>query len=693
MSDEAVQDLARRAGIAVEWHDFAGRPQVVGPDVLRRILAALGLPCETRGDLAASRRELTRNTNLQALPPLVTATAGRPTRLDSGASEPYRARLELEAGGRRDISVLPVRGRLRVPAISEPGYHRLLIEDRDIVLAVAPGRCRTIDDAVPDARLWGLAAQVYSLRQAGDAGIGDAAGIAALAEAAGRGGADALALSPLHALFTADPTRFGPYSPSTRLFLNPLHAAPGLVFGEQHVAQAIAEAGLGDVFARLEALKLIDWPEAAAAKLSLLRVLFEDFTAEPEANGALATDFALFRADGGNLLAQHAAFEALHAEQLGGGTGDWRRWPADLRDPTSATVAVFAASRRDEVLFHIFLQWLADRSLAAAQQRARASGMRVGLISDLAVGMDPTGSHAWSRQGDILGGLTIGAPPDLYNTRGQDWSLTGFSPRALNAGGFAPFLATVRAALRHTGGLRIDHAMGLARLWLIPQGASPADGAYLAYPVADLLRLLALESHRHHAIVVGEDLGTLPYGFHETLETAGVHGMRVMWFEREGQAFAAPDRWDHAAIAMTSTHDLPTVAGWWHGTDIATRAACDRLGNGVSEADAVGERNTDRAALWEAFVRAGVAAGEPPPLVDTRPAVDAAIAFVARTSAPLCLLPVEDVVGLEEQPNLPGTMDEHPNWRRRVPGAAGSILDTPDVAARVANLAAKRPRL
>ena len=153
--------------------------------------------------------------------------------------------------------------------------------------------------------------------------------------------------------------------------------------------------------------------------------------------------------------------------------------------------------------------------------------------------MDPTGSHAWSRQGDILGGLSIGAPPDLFNPRGQDWSLTGFSPRALIAGGFAPFLATVRAALRHTGGLRIDHAMGLARLWLIPEGASPADGAYLAYPLTDLLRLLALESQRHQAIVIGEDLGTLPDGFHETLETAGVHGMRVLWFEREGQAFAA----------------------------------------------------------------------------------------------------------------------------------------------------------
>jgi 4-alpha-glucanotransferase len=692
MNDAAVLDLARRAGIEVEWNNFAGHARVIAPDVLRRILAALGLPCASRGDILASRRQLMRNASLQALPPLITATAGRPTRLDAGGSEPRRARIEFETGGGRDISLLSVRGRLRVPAISETGYHRLLIDDRDIVLAVAPRRCHMIDDAVPDPRLWGLAAQVYALRQSGDAGIGDAAGIATLAESAGRRGADALALSPLHALFTAQPARFGPYSPSSRLFLNPLHAAPSLVLGAQSVANALSDAGLGETFARLESMKLIDWPEAAAAKLALLRALFDSFMADYGSNGALAADFAGFRADGGDLLAQHAVFETLHAEQSISGSGDWRYWPADLRDPTSATVAVFAVSRRNEVLFHTFLQWLADRSLATAQLRARESGMRIGLISDLAVGMDPSGSHAWSRQNDVLGGLSIGAPPDLFNPGGQDWGLTGFSPRALTATGFAPFLATLRAALRHTGGVRIDHAMGLARLWLVPQGASPADGAYLAYPVTDFLRLLALESERHQAIIVGEDLGTVPDGFRTTLETAGVHGMRVLWFERDGAGFAAPDRWDHGAVAMTSTHDLPTVAGWWHGADIAAHAAAGRLGNSARKDDVAAERATERTALWQAFVRDCAVVGEPPPPQDTPPVVDAALAFVCRTNTPLCLLPIEDVLGREEQPNLPGTVDEHPNWRRRLSGDVGSILDTPDAAARVSRLAAKRPR-
>ena len=327
---------------------------------------------------------------------------------------------------------MPARGRLRVPAISETGYHRLIIDGREIVLAIAPAQCRTIEDVVPDARLWGPAAQVYGLRTPGDGGIGDMAGVAQLAASAARHGADVLGLSPLHALFTADPGRFGPYAPSSRLFLNPLHAAPALVFGEERLRHAIADAGQQTAYQRLESLNLIDWPAAAKAKLRVLRALFDGFVAGDSADTALAGDFARFRAEGGALLEEHARFEALHADQMP--EHDWRRWPVDLRHPAGAAVEAFAGAHRREVLFHAFLQWVADRSLAAAQARARDAGMRIGLIVDLAVGMDPTGSHAWGRQNDILLGLSIGAPPDLFNPRGQDWGLTGFSPA--RAGGW-----------------------------------------------------------------------------------------------------------------------------------------------------------------------------------------------------------------------------------------------------------------
>jgi 4-alpha-glucanotransferase len=679
MTDEILRDLARRAGVAVDWQDFAGRAHVVTPPVLRRVLAALGLPADTSRELSSSRRVLTKRSNLADLPPLVTAVAGRPTRLDVGGNEPQPAELVLERGDSRRISLLPARGRLRIPAIAEIGYHRLRVEDREVVLAVSPARCRSIEDVVPDARLWGLAAQLYGLSHPGDIGIGDLAGAADLARAAGAKGADAISLSPMHALYAADPARFGPYAPSTRLFLNPLHAAPELIFGQGVAPESAVSNGL------------IDWPTASVAKYATLRRLFESFLDSTDWDGPLGADFARFRADQGALLYEHACFEALQAARMP--QREWRDWPTDLHDPRGVAVAFFAASQPDEILYHQFLQWISDRSVAAAQNAARQAGMRIGLIGDLAVGMDPAGSHAWSRQSDTLLGLTIGAPPDLLNPRGQDWGLTSFSPRAMEENGFAPFLATLRAAMRHVGGIRVDHAMGLARLWLIPDGASPAEGAYLNFPVGDLLRLLALESVRHNVVVIGEDLGTVPVGFHDMLEQSGIHGMRVLWFERDAQTgFVPPRGWGSTDVAMTSTHDLPTVAGWWKGSDIDLRFEHGRLGEGVDPDTVRKEREQDRPRLWSAFVQEHVGEGPIPAPEETERVVDAAVRFIAKTEVPLSLIPLEDLLGQVEQPNLPGTLGEHPNWRRRMPVRADLVLQDEAVARRIDFVAAERPR-
>lgn len=688
MSDEILRDLARRAGIAVEWQDFSGKPHVVAPPVLRSVLGALGLPADSGRELSASRRVLTRRSSLAELPPLITAVAGRPTRLEVSGNEPLRATLLMERGDSRQISLLPARGRLRIPPVTEAGYHRLLLEDREIVLAVAPARCRSIQDVVPDARLWGVAAQLYGLNHPGDVGIGDLAGAADLARSAGAKGADALALSPMHALYAADLGQFAPYAPSSRLFLNPLHAAPELLFGQATYATALAEVTGGEPSS---SNGLIDWPAAASVKYAVLRHLYAGFFDSSDWNGALGADFARFRAELGPLLHEHACFEALHAARMP--QRQWRSWPVDLRDPRGPAVSVFADAHADEIMFHQFLQWVADRSLAAAQEAARDAGMRIGLIGDMAVGMDPGGSHAWSRQSDILLGLTIGAPPDLLNPGGQNWGLTSFSPRAMETTGYSPFLATLRAAMRHAGGIRVDHAMGLARLWLIPEGASAAEGVYLTYPVVDLLRLLALESVRHNVVVIGEDLGTVPEGFHEALEQGGVHGMRVLWFERDQKAdFLAPRQWGSTAVAMTSTHDLPTIAGWWTGADIDIRHEHGRLGEDVNPDAVRAERAQDRPKLWDAFEREHLTQGPIPTADETAKVVDAAVRFIAKTEVPLSLIPLEDLLGQIEQPNLPGTIDEHPNWRRRLPDAAAAILDRADVARRIESIATERPR-
>ena len=348
-------------------------------------------------------------------------------------------------------------------------------------------------------------------------------------------------------------------------------------------------------------------------------------------------------------------------------------------------VAAFAAASPQEVLYHQFLQWLATVSFTRAQASARDAGMTIGVIADLAIGMDPAGSHAWTRPGDLLTGLSVGAPPDIYMPTGQDWGLVAISPMALVDSGFEPFIATVRAALRHAGGLRIDHAMGLMHLWLVPHGASAAEGAYLNYPLDDMLRLLALESHRHHAVVVGEDLGTVPPEFRARLRQAGVAGMDVLWFQREGDRFQRPALWRPDAMAMTTTHDLPTVAGWWSGSDIAER---ERLGIvGGEQADA---RAASRTTLWRAFVEEGLAPTQQAPVEDAGAAVDGALAFVARSPSPLMIVPVEDLLARTAQPNLPGTVDEHPNWRRRLPVPAAELLDDPAVAARVAHIRKER---
>ncbi|GLK81501.1 4-alpha-glucanotransferase [Methylopila turkensis] len=690
--DEAVLSLARRAGFSVDWIDQTGRSQTVTPDRLRRLLEAMGLPCETGAEAADSIHRLEAID--AARPALVTARVGEPFALKAavGAS----ARFVREDGATFDVTLGEGSdGLALMRPVMEPGYHRLLVGDEETILAVAPQSGLSIVAAGGGRRMWGLAAQVYGLTRSGDGGIGDLGGVAALAEVAARAGADALALSPLHAGFTADPHHFGPYSPSSRLFLNPLNGDPDFLFGEERVAAASDVAGVSGVRARHERAALIDWPDAARAKLATLRALydsFRDFELAEASPGRLAADFAAFRAEGGALLEEHARFETLHGARFAADAGQWswRRWPEALRNPASGDVAAFAAEHADTVTFHVFLQWIADRSFAAAQKVARQAGMAIGLISDLAVGMDAGGSHAWGRQDDVLVGLSVGAPPDLFNADGQAWGLATFSPIALKKSGFAPFLATLRACMKNAGGVRIDHAMGLTRLWMVPENEGAENGAYLAYPADDMLRLVALESHRNRAVVVGEDLGTVPDGFRERLAATGIAGMRVLQFERDAARFYPPDYYPDDALAMTTTHDLPTTAGWWRGADIDLRAGIAGDQFGETAANDRATRAEDRSKLWAAFVAARVAEGAPPPQEEPDAAVDAAVSFLALTPSKLALVPLEDALGQTEQPNLPGTLDEHPNWRRRLPAPAPELLAVQAAKDRLASLNRRR---
>lgn len=685
---DALEKLAKAAGLAIDWTDANGSPQRVTPEVLRNVLGALGYPADDDQQIDASQQALAKAHDSQRLPPLLTADYAQPISLGRWFAPHSRCQVQQDDGARLELK-LDIEARL--PGLLPVGYHQLSIDGRELTVAVAPQYCYSAQEAADSAspRLWGLGVQLYSLRRDGDGGFGDTQALEQFARAAGERGADAVAISPMHAMFASDPHRYSPYSPSSRLFFNGLYASPGLILGENALASALSRSDLGAQFKALEQLELVDWPAASQAKLKLFRVLYQDFR-----HGAhpLCEDFASFRHSSGEALENHCRFEALQAECVRTGQPqDWREWPEHWRDPAHPEVARFAEEHADEVGFHAFCQWLIARGLKRAQDAARASGMGVGLIADLAVGADGAGSQAWSRQDELLASLTVGAPPDILNRSGQSWGISAFSPEGLQRHGYRAFIEMLRANLAHAGGLRIDHVLGLNRLWVIPQGESPKNGAYLHFPLDDLLRLLALESHRHRAIILGEDLGTVPAGLQDKLAARRILGMRVLLFEQHHTGhFKRLNEWPDNALATSSTHDLAPLKGWWQANDIDWSHRLELIDEQVENnwrEDRRKEKDGLRQVLDQdapAFREEHAGAGEADQLID------ASVRFLGHTRAPLVLLPIEDALGLVEAPNLPGTVDSHPNWRRRMPAPSKTLLDTPDTARRLELLAAAR---
>lgn len=532
MSDARLAELAAAVGLQLDWQDANGRPQRVDPEVQRGLLEALGYPAQSPQQIEQSLAALARLREDSANLGLLVGECGQPLEQALGpAGTP--GELVYEDGTRIALR-LDAEGRL--PAQARSGYAQLSLEQREWAVAMAPPSCPSLASLAPGrSRRWGLAAQVYALRRPGDGGLGDSAALEDLLRSAARHGADALAISPLHALAEANGHAYSPYSPSSRLFFNVLHAAPATILGAAAVEQAIRRAGLAAEMARLESLELIDWTAAADLRMRLLRQLHRDFT---ERASPLRHDLAEFRREAGEALLHHCRFETLQAH-LGAGP-DWRRWPEPLRRPGEPAVAAFCADHAEEVDFRAFGQWLTQRCLQHAQRQAREAGMAIGLVADLAVGADGGGSQAWSRQEELLAEVSVGAPPDILNQSGQDWGVSAFNPEGLRRHGYRAFREMLRANLAWPGGLRIDHVMGLQRLWLIPRGQPPHAGAYLRYPQRELLRLLALEASRASALVIGEDLGTVPEGLREELARRQVLGTRVLLFERRGERFVPP---------------------------------------------------------------------------------------------------------------------------------------------------------
>jgi 4-alpha-glucanotransferase len=494
-------------------------------------------------------------------------------------------------------------------------------------------------------KTWVLAVQLYGVRSARNWGHGDFSDLAELLDILADRGCGGIGVNPLHAQFYDRPDCSGsPYSPNSRLFFNPLYIDVEALdeFDHKHAAS------VADDIARLREAELVDYPAVARVKLAALRRAYLNFC--DSGNAARRQDFAAYRAERGHALERFAAFEVLRQKH----SGPWWEWPEGWRKPTGDTLDKLRASEPRELGFHEFLQWNAERQLARCRDVARARGLSIGLYLDTAIGVDASGADAWMDQGIMLRGLSVGAPPDQFNPAGQDWGLTAYNPHGLVARGFEPFRQMLRAAMRYAGAMRIDHVLGLMRLFVIPQGLSAAKGAYMRLPFADMLSVVAEESRRCHCIVIGEDLGTVPDGFRDTLSSWGVWSYLVVLFERnQDGSFKRPQQFREHAIATFNTHDLATFAGWMTDHDLALKRSI-----GVDPGESDLDRHHSRVALCSTLsdVTGHLQIG-----------FDAVPAFLAAAPTRLLSIGIEDVLEVKDQPNVPGTVTEHPNWRRRWP--------------------------
>ena len=488
-------------------------------------------------------------------------------------------------------------------------------------------------------RSWILAVQLYGVRSARNWGHGDFTDLAALLDVVAKVGGAGVGLNPLHALFYDRSATGSPYSPSSRLFINPLYIdverAPG--FRPRQIE------GLKAGIERLRDGELVDYLAVAKLKLAALHMACRDFIAQRDA-GAKA-DFEAFRREGGRELALFAAFETLRAMHV----GHWPDWPQEWRRPDDDVVNHLRQSRAGDFAFYEYLQWVADRQLADCRDVAQKHHMPVGLYLDTAIGVDACGADAWMAQRAVLQELSVGAPPDQYNPAGQDWGLTAYNPHGLIASNFEPFRRMLRAAMRYAGAIRIDHVLGLMRLFVIPRGLTAADGVYLRCPFAAMLKVVAEESRKFRCVVIGEDLGTVPEGFRSTLHAWGLWSYLVMLFERNSDGSHRPSpEYPELAIATLNTHDLPTFTGWMSGHDLNHKRSI-----GVDPGESDDERHRSREALKAVIGDDG--------------SLEGVVRFLAQTPTRLVAVSIEDILEVRDQTNMPGTVTQYPNWRQRWP--------------------------
>jgi 4-alpha-glucanotransferase len=638
-------DLSTRAkqqGIQTEFLDGQGHRHVTDEAALKIILDGLPAPLPHR-----------------LLDGAVVVRSGRPSRTELRQPATFPLCWKIVAGLKVIAEGETHDRQIAWPADLPVGSYRLELTDAASVTETAPLLVTPPKAFGGDFdRGWLLAVQLYGIRSARNWGIGDFSDLEGLIELAGHLGADGVGLNPLHALFDDRPGDCSPYSPNSRLFLNALYIDVERV----SEFEPGALAGISDSLAWLRASEIVDYAGVAELKWRALRSAFKKFSDDP-ATGR-QRDFMKFRAERAPLLSRFACFEVLRHKF----NKPWWEWPGEWRQPDEAKCAgLREGADAAEIEFVEFVQWIADRQLRACRGLADRIGMKVGLYLDVAVGVQSDGFDAWNEQSAISRHLAVGAPPDPLNTMGQNWGLAGFNAAGLEIQSFAPFREMLRASMRYAGAIRLDHVLGLKRLYLVPHGFTAKNGVYVQMPFEALLAVTAQESVAHRCVVIGEDLGTVPEGFREQMRDWGIWSYQVMLFERDDHgSFRDIDHYSASALVTFNTHDISTYAGWRSFSDLKLKRS---LGIDPGESDD---------ARWQAL---GMLSDLLRHHAIHHHDLYAVVSFLARTKSRLLTISLEDLLGVIDQPNIPGTVNEHPNWRQRLPVAIDKIASAIDIDA------------
>lgn len=688
MKTEQVLDPFSQAGIAAEYINAHGQPQAIPAATRQRLLAVMQPP----------------RPSTTPLPPVLIFRSGEVLSLSPQLSTEAHWQLTRETGEITAGRCQPGQP-LRLPPLAE-GYHQLTLQQAHqqwtCQLIIAPSRCYEPPALVAGHALWGACVQLYTLRSAENWGIGDFGDLRRmLPEVAARGGAF-IGLNPIHALFPASPDSASPYSPSSRRWLNVIYIDVSAVADFQRSPAAQAwwqQAATQQALEQARAAEWVDYAAVTRLKMAALRLAWPQFT-QREADDADVRAFNAFIQQGGESLLHQALFDALHADQMAQDSQrwGWPVWPEALQQPDSPAVQQFLHQQGDQVRFWLWLQWLATEQFAACWHCSQQQQMPIGLYRDLAVGVAQGGAETWSERHLYCLDASVGAPPDILGPRGQDWGLPPMDPQVMQQRAWQPWIALLRANMRDCGALRIDHVMALLRLWWIPAGQGAANGAYVHYPIDDLLAILALESQRNRCMVIGEDLGTVPAEIVDKLRDGGVYSYKVLYFEQTtAQGFRPPAEWPRQAMAVATTHDLPTLRGWWQSDDLTLGARLGLYPDKVVLAGLYQDRLRAKQALLNSLHRVGALpkrAGRDARRTQMSNALNRAMQrYLADSHSALLGLQPEDWLDMAAPVNIPGTSDEYPNWRRKLSATLETLFSDPATDTLLRDLTARRKNL